>query len=291
MTDKKNMTVQKALQDIEKKWDELLEITDYWFDENTNIMRRIWPPKKKRDYLRDISHKSIDDFDDGPACLYSICKAFAKKSRPNPYLFFIAWIRHKYKKIADEIISHLDEIDAGFWDLQGADQIDFRIDQYEKKVIKAVKMLSSLKRETSSKRWKSKVYQKAVAMGYQSAIKKGEKKIETFQRCVERCVEKKKESDGTVSLRDIQRCLNLKPLAEIEKSARDEIEVFNKFGGLNTLRIIQFLEGMVKRGFLDRETGICKGKEKNRLRFRFSFPEKTCIKQETVLPLEPVTLS
>jgi hypothetical protein len=259
------MTVQKALQDIEKKWDELLEITGYWFDENRNIMRRIGPPKKKRDYLRDIRFKSIDDLDDSAACLCAIYKVFNKKSRLNPYLFFIAWIRHKYKKIADEIISHLDEIDAGFWDLQGADQIDFRIDQYEKKVIKAVKTLSLLKRTMSSEGWKSKVYQKAVAMGYQSAIKKEEKKIETFQRCVE----KKKESDGTVSLRNIQRCLNL---TAIEKSGRDEIEVLNKFGGLNTLRIIQFLEGMVKRGFLYAETEICKGKKINYI--SDSFQEK-----------------
>jgi hypothetical protein len=267
------MTVGKALRGWKKRWDELKNLTGATFDDGTQLDfgRRVWTSKKKRNYLRFIPH----DLDDSPACLYAIYKALDKKSRLDPYLFFIGWIIYKTGadwNSASGILSRLSEEDVGFQDVDENMGLAFkRGHRYLIKVIEAAIMVFKLKLIMLSEGWDIKVYQKAVAMGYQSAIKKEEKKIETFQRCVE----KKKKSDGTVSLRNIQRCLNL---TAIEKSGRDEIEVLNKFGGLNTLRIIQFLEGMVKRGFLDPETGICKGK--NHLHFRFSRgeEEKTCIK-------------
>lgn len=269
------MTVdEKAFQDVKKKWDELQKRTRCDIDNNGGG-RRIWHTEKKRNYLR-----NIPDPDDYPAYLYAIYKALDKKSRLDPYLFFIGWIIYKYNKRAGEILSRLIEIDKGFKDIIG-DEVGFkRIQGYFIKVIEAAIAVVKLKLMMLSEGWDIKVYQKAVAMGYQSAIKKEEKKYESFQRRVN----KKQETDETISLRSIERLLHWKPLRDRKGLSEREIMV------LNALRLARFLEEMVKRGFLDPETGICKGK-KNQLYFRFSPPEKTCIKQETVLPLEPVTLS
>lgn len=250
------MTVGEALRGWEVRWDELQKLTACHFDKK-GTGRRVWTSKKKRNYLRDVPHESMDD---RPACLYAAYKALDRKSRLDPYLFFIGWIIYKYKKRADKIFSRLSRIDEGFRDLC-EDKIAFKRSQgYLIKVIEAAIVVFKLKLTMLSEGWDIKVYQKAVAMGYQSAIKKEEEKFERFPRWVD----KKKGPDGTVSLRSIQRHLN--PPA-IKKSGSYKIGALT----IAFIMLLRFLEGTVERGFLDTETGICRGKRKDQLLFRFNF--------------------
>jgi hypothetical protein len=267
------MTVGRALQDWEKGWFKLKNLVGFHF---IKTGRFVWLPEKKGSYLRDISrgrfkvHESIADLDDCPACLYATSKAFPEKSHLDPFLFFIGWVIFQTRgdlDSANKILTRLYQIDKEFQD------IDISISSgmcrwYLEKVIEAAIAVFQWKLTMLSEGFKTKIRQKAADMGYHSAIKNEENKLKRFQRSVD----KKKGPDGTVPLRLIQRYLNLKIPPAIKKSGREEIRLLNKY------RLARFLEGMAERGFLDIETGICRGIRKDQLHFRFSSPKKTRIK-------------